>query len=615
MAELEDAVKLLQQLNYKKITELDEIKEMTDNDTLILVSAQLGIVGRVTAKEMMEWFNDNLKNFICWRPIVEDNTLKWVRDKLDIAPDDIKFSELIFPEASEEQSGVITPDMYIHIMRSMSEFDGLATKKELSDGLAKKAEKVHYHEQYATNDALNKFIQDVADLDYVQTALLDEMVKARGFIKLPDIKVVSEDNDGFMTSPMLAQLNKATSDITNLENSKSDKGHVHDQYLTKAKFDEVIGPGIPRKTSELVNDVGWVTDKQVTHPKATHTTIGGIVVPNESNIDINEATHSINLKSFNTTNLLRNSNFAEYYQDGNLTIFPGWFRYPDDNAAMSITNGPVDSVLDTVALCHLFNGTGFAQRLVRTNNDASTSVTVTFYAYAEATKPINVTLFGKTVSFTLTTSWKLYTATFTVNDSSDVIAFTGANNTTDDVDVYITHIMCQYGLNYTGWERFYTDILPERFLPKASTESYGTVKIDGDTLYLDNYGVLRVSNFVDGKMIAVLDDSAISGNSTWSSYLINNKFEGVDYSLSVVRDNLNSTNNRIEAVNADLNFKVDNRGVYLDYQNFILSLYAMPIVDAEGNSTPNLLSSVTLPIITDDEVTALIADARTAANS
>ena len=613
---LQEAVELLKQLNYKKITELDKIEEMTNDDTLVLVSAQLGIVGRVTAKDMMEWFNDNLKNFICWRPIVEDNTLKWVRDKLDIAPDDIKFSELIFPEASEEQSGVITPDMYIHIMRSMSEFDGLATKQELSDGLAKKAEKVHYHEQYATNDSLNAFKQDVIDADYVRNEFLESIVKAKGFIKISDIPLVSSTNNGFMSSSMLAQLDTATSDIATLKSGKADKTHYHDQYVTKTSLDEIIGVGIPRKTSDLVNDVGWVTDAQVTHPKATHTVVGGVVVPSDSSIDINETTHAIDIKPFNTTNLLINSNFAEYRQDGNLTVFPGWYRYPNDNAAMSITNGTPDSNLNTLAVCHLFNGTGFAQQLRRVGSDITRDLTVSFYAYAESAKAINVSLFGKTVKFNLTTSWKLYTADFTIVDGeSDSIAFTGADADTDDVDVYFTHIMCQYGPNYTGWVRYYSDIIPADMLPKASAVGYGVAKVDGDTIYVDNEGIMHASNFIGNKPIAVIDDGSEATDVTWSGRYLSNKFTGVNNSINTVHERITGTETYFNNLIDDINISLLNRGTSLVYDSYQLSLLGVPSRDSNGNEVPNVLSTVTLPVITDDEVTALIADARTAANS
>ena len=61
---INEASEILNRLKYKKISEFPKLEELTEDDTLIIVDGSLSVVGRITAKELMAWFNDNLKNFI-----------------------------------------------------------------------------------------------------------------------------------------------------------------------------------------------------------------------------------------------------------------------------------------------------------------------------------------------------------------------------------------------------------------------------------------------------------------------------------------------------------------------------------------------------------------------
>ena len=602
---INEASEILNRLKYKKISEFPKLEELTEDDTLIIVDGSLSVVGRITAKELMAWFNDNLKNFICWRPIVENNTLKWVRDKLDVAPDDLNFADIIFPMASETENGMIDPSMYIIIQKLMSDYDTFATKDLLAEGLADKAEKNHTHDQYATNDSLDSLKQDIIDADYVENFYLEELVAAKGFIKIDDIPSVSEDEDGLMTSAMLLQLTKNTEAINALKTGKADKEHTHDQYLTEKQVSTIVDNAIPKKTSELENDSGYAKANEIEHPKASNTTAGIVKIPEDSAISVDGSDQSINLKPFSVRNMLANTDFSDYTTVNSSYEFSGWFKYPTDDAAMSITHGNGNGSLNSYAICHLFNGTGIGQR-IKDTEILPKDVTVSFYAYASSAKNINVTLFGVTKTFTLTNSWSLYVCNFvntadTAADIDDIFSITGADATADRVDVYITHIMCQKGLIPTGWCRYQMDILPIDILPKAGADAYGIIKPDGSTIYVDANGVAHASTSIDGKNIAVIDDTAVADPSaTWSSLLIGTKIDTLASSIDEIDTTISEHDSYIqniyEAISEIMN-QLAYKAMSVKIVDGTLFLLGKPFELEDGTYEENILATavVSLP--------------------
>ena len=593
----------LANLKYKKINEFPKLEELTEDDTLIVVDGALQVVGRVTAKELMEWFNDNLKNFICWRPIVEDNTLKWKRDKLDVAPDDMKFTDIMFPMASETENGMIDPDMYLIIQKLIETYDDLATKQLVKEGLEERALKEHSHDQYATNKSLDDLANAIEDADYVANEFLEELVKSKGFIKIADIESVSENNDGFMTSEMLAQLLLNTEAIQQLQKNKADSDHTHDQYLEEKQVQSIVENALPKKVSELENDAEYITLKDVKHPKASNTSACCVMVPDDSAIELNKDNQAINLKSFSVRNMLANSDFSEYASADNITEFSGWFRYPTDDAAMSISHGIGSGSLDSCAICHLFNGTGIGQR-IKDTEVIPDIVTISFFAYASSEKNINVSLFGITKTFTLTGSWSLYVAKFENNASSseteDIFSITGADNATDSVDVYITHIMCQRGPIPTGWCRYQMDILPVGVLPKAGKDAYGVIKPDGSTIYVDENGIAHASTVIDGKNIALIDDTTDGDpSSTWSSLLIGEKFNALTDSINNIDTTLLDHTAGIRELGhstTELTKDLANTGVSIKIEDGILYLLGTPIQLEDGSYVENILASTEISL-------------------
>ena len=593
----------LANLKYKKINEFPKLEELTEDDTLIVVDGALQVVGRVTAKELMEWFNDNLKNFICWRPIVEDNTLKWKRDKLDIAPDDLKFTDIMFPMASETENGMIDPDMYLIIQKLIETYDDLATKQLVEEGLDERALKEHSHDQYATNKSLDDLANAIEDADYVTNELLEDLVKSKGFIKIDDIESVSENNDGFMTSEMLSQLLLNTAAIKQLQEDKAESDHTHDQYLEEKQVQSIVENALPRKVSELENDSEYITLKDVKHPKASDTSAGIVMVPDDSAIELNPENQAIDLKSFSVRNMIANSDFSEYVSANNITEFPGWFRYPTDDAAMSIEHAIGSGSLDSCALCHLFNGTGIGQR-IKDTEIIPDIVTISFFAYASSAKSINVKLFGITQTFVLTNSWSLYVGKFKNTASStemdDILSITGADDTADSVDVYITHIMCQSGPIPTGWCRYQMDVLPIGVLPKAGKDAYGVIKPDGSTIYVDENGVAHASTVIDGKTIALIDDSTDGDpSSTWSSLLISGKFEALTNSINDINTTLTNHDNGIAGLydtTHEISYDLLNKGVSIKIEEGILYLLGSPIELEDGTYTENILASTEISL-------------------
>lgn len=594
----DSVIELLKKIQFKKISEFPKLEELTDNDTLILVDDALGIVGRVTAKELMAWFNDNLKNFICWRPIVEDNTLKWVRDKLDKAPADLKFTDIIFPMASETENGMIDPDMYNIIQKLMSTYDTLVTNDQLEEGLNTKSDKDHVHDQYATNDALQNLKNDIIDADYVRNALLEELVKSKGFIKISDIKSVSESNDGLMTSKLLAQLNKNTEDLKDT----AKKDHTHDQYLDEDEVQKIVDKSIPTKVSDLENDEGYVRSDDIQHPKASADTAGIVMVPDDSAIVVDNNTQAIDVKPFNVQNMLANTDFSTYATVNSAIEFDSWFKYPTDDAAMSMEPIEGNGALNSYAKCHLFNGTGFGQR-IKDINTVPTAVTVSFYAYASAEKHISVMLFGLAAEITLSTSWNLYVVKFknpatTIADTNDIFAVTGSDSDADNVDVYITHIMCQRGNIPTGWCRYQMDVIPVEALPKASANKYGIIKPDGTTITVDANGIAHASTSIDGKIIAVIDDSADGDPSvTWSSFLIGDKFNTLSQNLGNTNASVINVENAVGAMAdtiAEINNILPDKCENIKIEDGVLYLLGTPTLLDDGTYEENILASATI---------------------
>ena len=99
----------LEEISHKNILELPEIPALALSDTVMVVT-DTDYTGKASLEKLMQYLNENLKNFICWKPVVTTSTLSWERSSNDQSPGSINFSDIIFPMASETTNGMITKE-------------------------------------------------------------------------------------------------------------------------------------------------------------------------------------------------------------------------------------------------------------------------------------------------------------------------------------------------------------------------------------------------------------------------------------------------------------------------------------------------------------------------
>ena len=107
-----DVVEAIMKLKFTEILELEKIgieKAPTLNfgDSLI-VATENDLTLRVTVDQLMQYLNENLRNFIMWKPVVTDKTLIWERSNDDTQPDSLDWSDIICPIVSDTENGMMT---------------------------------------------------------------------------------------------------------------------------------------------------------------------------------------------------------------------------------------------------------------------------------------------------------------------------------------------------------------------------------------------------------------------------------------------------------------------------------------------------------------------------
>ena len=263
----------------KQIKDFD-LKESIDGLEDLLIQDRDGITKRIKTSKLMG--NLDLSNYYTKAEV--DDLLADTDLSIDMAD---YYDKATIDNLLAKKANVSHAHSYNDLTDkpSIPSIDGLATKKELTDGLATKANVSHTHDQYLTEH------QDLSDyalkteLPTVPTKV-SELANDSGFIK----SIPSE----YITETELSAKSYATETfVTNkIAEASLSGGEVDLSGLaTKAELaTKADKTAIPTKTSQLTNDSGFLTEHQNISSKADKTYVDKQLAT-KSNTD---HTHSYN---------------------------------------------------------------------------------------------------------------------------------------------------------------------------------------------------------------------------------------------------------------------------------------------------------------------------------
>ena len=285
----------------KQIKDFD-LKESIDGLEDLLIQDSNGITKRIKTSKLMG--NLDLSNYYTKAEV--DDLLADTDLSIDMAD---YYDKATIDNLLAKKANVTHAHSYNDLTDkpSIPSIDGLATKEELTEGLATKANVSHTHDQYLTEH------QDLSDyalkteLPTVPTKV-SELANDSGFIKSIPSEYVTETElnaKGYLTSHQDISMKADKSEIPSLE------GYATETFVTNKIAEASLSGGevdlsglatkdelalkadtssIPTKTSELTNDSGFLTSHQDVSGKADKTYVVAELAkkPNESH------THSYN---------------------------------------------------------------------------------------------------------------------------------------------------------------------------------------------------------------------------------------------------------------------------------------------------------------------------------
>ena len=447
-AELKNRVDALHDLNFKNITEFDQLPAIDFDDTLLVVTSA-DYTGRATIEQIMEYLNKNLRNFICWKPVVNNSTLSWERSSSDEAPGEIKFENIMFPMASETTNGMMTSADYLKL--SSIDAEKIVYNDTLNDILDEYASKEHVHEQYQLKSEMPTKLSDFEnDEGYLKKENLPTKISAFEndvkYLKVEDLPIVNSEHAGLMTPAILSMI-----------------ADLSDESITPDELNEALDnimSSFPTKVSELDNDAEYVSKENF------HSVFGELGVVNIlNNGEFRFTTYS----EENATEIIdgwtiSNGTFVRYTEDVN---------YPRASKATFTTNTVLRALLTTE------NG----------NNS-----TVTFYAKADTSARFSILLGDGSASEIIGTTWAKYTFTITDNgtDPSMYLRFIMTDEEVTENVLYLSQVKVEDGKLSSEFYPSYPDL--EKLIKEPATlTTYGAILPDGNTLGFDSDGKLRVT--------------------------------------------------------------------------------------------------------------------------
>lgn len=460
-----EVIEFLVNFKLTDIVDLPQTPELSMNDTLVVVTN-----GKVTMKasteQFMQFLNQNLKNFICWKPVVTNSTLTWERSSSDEAPGSLRFEDIMFPIASPTTTGMMEPEMYIKLYGIDS--DNIVYLAKLNEELAKKAEKNHAHDQYQLIDNMPTKLTDFRnDAGFITSDAIPTNISSftndKNYVRFEDIPIVDINTNGLMSTDMLNILNQ-----------------INDTFVDQDQITEVIqniSDSLPTNISAFENDVGYVKASNLIG------TIGEL----------------------GSINIIKNSEFMFTNGDGTLK---DWF----------VIDGTLSQFKDDpdYAYCAkaVLNSGGLVKGTL--SYGLGTYHTITFYAKASAASTFVVTLGDGTKTINVGTFWSKFTFTLenkgTTADQSFKISIEGA----DPVTLYLTRVKVERGRLSTEYFPSYDDI-NNMINRKATTSEFGIVKPDNYAIGFDSQGRLTILNNPDVVGVQI-DDENTSEWTTYSSF-------------------------------------------------------------------------------------------------
>lgn len=464
LQELTERVEKLEAIKHKNILELPKLPALSMDDTIMVVAAN-EMTGKSSLESLMQYLNENLKNFICWKPVVTEKTLSWERSSNDEAPSSINFDEMVFPMASDVDDGMITSDMFVKI----EGIDALniVYADRLAQELEGKAPVVHTHDQYQLiSEMPTKLSQFENDTKYLVEADLptkvSEFENDKNFISNDTANRVSNTNDGFMTTELFNILN-----------------NINESYVTTTMLSNQlvsVTEMIPKKVSQLTNDSKFVKESLIQQK----------------------------FGELGTVNLIDNSKFMNQH-----------------NIAWSVFNNATLELLtdDSYGSCGKITFT-------QANSELSNSVTpyigsiytVSFIARANRTAKLSMYFVGVSNDVELIDTWKIFTFKI-IRDPSVTSHFLTFKPSADEsmdqpIELYITNVKVERGEIKTDYSMSYIDIVD--LSAPATNDSRGTVMPDGATIYVDPAdGLLKAR--LAGISGGIINDDAIYKDTTYSS--------------------------------------------------------------------------------------------------
>lgn len=475
-----ELVEAIAKLKFTEIIELEKIPTLDFEDTILVVTEN-NITGRATVDQLMQYLNENLRNFIMWKPVVTNKTLSWERSNDDTPPMSLDFADILFPIVSETENGMMTTDLYKKLRGIDSQ--NIVYKKALDTAIATRAPKEHTHDQYLIRDNLPTVVSAFKnDVGYITSKDIPTKLSAfqndTEYLRYEDVPIVDETRSGFMTPELL-------SNIERIMDSYVDNDVIN---VYMQKFIKILDE---RKLSDFENDVPYVTEEML------HDTIGEV----------------------GTVNLLANSNFAAYtYSDKNMkywkcenaTIYPGIY--------MGGT-----SVVSFATLTIQPGGSVTGQLIQSIGLEATVSM------YVKSTDALKLTLTIANCSCIYDIDggsvWEYHECLFT-NDytvASNTLKITNESDT--EVVIDVANIKVEMGKFSSAYMPSYIDIVDMSRRP-ASADFVGNIKPDGVTTIVDDNGVLSVVR--DSTGVAFINDDSPTTYNTYSSYKTESLLRGLN---------------------------------------------------------------------------------------
>lgn len=449
----------LAELKYREIVSLDPVPALDFKDTIIVVTAS-NVTGKASVDQLMQYLNENLRNFICWKPVVNNKTLAWERSSNDEAPQPIDFADIMFPMASETEDGMISADMFIKIGKI--DEDKIVYEEDLSEAIDTRAPKEHEHEQYQLKadmpTVLSAFENDTGFITIAAVPTkLGELENDAGYYNEENVPYVTVNKPGFMTPSILQQFN-----------------YINENFTTQEDLSNLvqeISNNLPKKVSEFENDAQYVQADKIA---AAIGAIGTVNLIDNSDFRFGEESW-----------LTHNAVFEEYWDD------------PDYPAAGKVT-------FDTQGILY--------QNLAYGLTDYQT---VSFMAKAQDVAHLRVEVGNSYEELEIQTTWRRYTVIIPhePTDMLNRLTFRYVDSGTCWFLFGPTQI--EHGQLRTEWFPSFNDIYKTCTAPATDT-MYGTVIPDNHTIVIDEEGRLKVNPTPETTGVQI-DDDHVSKDTTYSS--------------------------------------------------------------------------------------------------